>query len=470
MPPKRVPLHVRTTQDATDLPSSPSTEESPLWGSARHEHVVVDLELREIMPNRHQPRTNPADANLDELAVSIRTHGVIQPIIVRSIPLTKYDGTGRRYELIAGERRWRASALAGRETIPALIRAEDADHRTMRELALIENIQRQDLHPLDEATAFGQLKEDLGYSYSDIAAQIGKSKSYVTNRMRLLQLDDDLRALVAARPDTIKHVYELARIPDPALRADLVAAVRDDDLSRAATSARVDALLGGGFSAKSVSQDTERDILHNLLPSESVSQDTERDTLHNLLTPESVSQDTERDVLHNLLTPESVSQDTERDTLHNLLPSESVSQDTERDALHNLLTPESVSQDTERDVLHNLLTPESVSQDTERDVLHNLLTPESVSQDTERDALHNVIALEILDRQLSKDFHTIEQILHRWEAYSAHDHGNSRAALVHIIATLNTHLKRISHVILSEPDRSVPHPLEESTNPPSAVE
>ena len=432
MPPKRVSLHTRTTQDATDLPSSSSTEESPLWGSARREHVVVDLELREIMPNRHQPRTNPAEANLDELAESIRTHGVIQPVIVRSIPLTKYDGTGRHYELIAGERRWRASALAGRETIPALIRAEDADPRTMRELALIENIQRQDLHPLDEAMAFAQLKEDLGYSYRDIATQIGKSKSYVTNRMRLLHLDDDLRALVAARPDTIKHVYELARIPDAALRAALVAAVRDDDLSRTATSAHVDALLGGGF-----------------FP-ESVSQDTDCDTLHTLLAPESVSQDTERDARHTLLTPESVSQDTDCDTRH------------------TLLAPESVSQDTDCDTLHTLLAPESVSQDTDCDTLHTLLAPESVSQDTERDTLHNVIAPKILDRRLSRDIHTIEQILHRWEAYTAPDHGNSRAALVQIIATLNTHLNRIAHVILSEPDRSAPHPLGESVPPYTA--
>jgi ParB family chromosome partitioning protein len=214
------------------------------------------------MPNQRQPRANPAEANLDDLAESIRTHGVIQPVIVRPIPLTKYEGAGRRYELIAGERRWRASALAGRTTVPALIRVEESDHRTMLELALIENIQRQDLHPLDEATAFGQLKEDLDYSYSEIANRIGKSKAYVTNRMRLLQLDDDLRALVAVRPDTIKHVYELARIPDPVLRAPLVAAVRDEELSRAATSARVDAILGGGVTPESVSQDTERDVLH----------------------------------------------------------------------------------------------------------------------------------------------------------------------------------------------------------------
>jgi ParB family transcriptional regulator, chromosome partitioning protein len=289
MPPKRVSLRDRTTQDASAspppsslTPSSPSpTVESPLWGAERGEQSVVELELREIMPNRRQPRANPAEANLDELAESIRTHGVIQPVIVRPIPLTKYEGAGRRYELIAGERRWRASTLAGQTTIPALIRVEETDHRGMLELALIENVQRQDLHPLDEAAAFGQLSGELGYSYSEIAARIGKSKAYVTNRMRLLQLDDDLRALVAARPDTIKHVYELARISDPDLRAPLVAAVRDEDLSRAATSARVDVVLGIGRELSAVSQETDGDKTHEVVSSqESVSQETERDRFH----------------------------------------------------------------------------------------------------------------------------------------------------------------------------------------------
>ena len=127
-----------------------------------------------------------------------------------------------------------------------------------------------------------------------------------------------------------------------------------------------------------------------------------------------------------------------------------------------------MSQDTDCDTLHTLLAPESVSQDTDCDTLHTLLAPESVSQDTERDTLHNVIAPKILDRRLSRDIHTIEQILHRWEAYTAPDHGNSRAALVQIIATLNTHLNRIAHVILSEPDRSAPHPLGESVPPYTA--
>ena len=288
MPPKRASLRERTAQDAAAaMPPSTSLvppAENPLWGAERSEQAVVELALREIMPNRRQPRSNPADADLDELAESIRVYGVIQPIIVRPISLTKYEGAGRHYELIAGERRWRASALAGRSVIPALIRQEPADHRAMLELALIENVQRQDLHPLDEAAAFAQLHSELGYSYSEIATQLGKSKAYVTNRMRLLQLDADLRELVAARPDTIKHVYELARLADPVLRAPLIAAVRDDDLSRAATKAQVDALLRGPVPPESVSQETDRAGFHKLEHSqESVSQETDRAALHTAL-------------------------------------------------------------------------------------------------------------------------------------------------------------------------------------------
>jgi ParB-like chromosome segregation protein Spo0J len=113
----------------------------------------------------------------------------------------------------------------------------------MLELAITENLQREDLHPLDEAMAFGRMQTELGYSYAQIAERLGKSKGYVQNRMRLLQLEEDLQQLVAERPDTLAHVYEIARVPDPQDRSALIAAVRDDVLSRAATRARVQALL-----------------------------------------------------------------------------------------------------------------------------------------------------------------------------------------------------------------------------------
>jgi ParB family chromosome partitioning protein len=236
---RRASLSDRSITPAT---LSRSTDDLVL-GKERKRREVEEIPLREILPNRLQPRTQSSAEGLHELAESIRQHGVLEPIIVRQIPLTEYEGTGRRCEIVAGERRWRASALAGRETIPAIVVTDAADNRTMLELAIIENLQREDLHPLDEAMAFGRMQSELGYSYAQIAERLGKSKGYVQNRMRLLQLDEDLQLLVAERPDTLKHVIEIAKIRDSTARAELIAAVRDDALSFAATQARVQALI-----------------------------------------------------------------------------------------------------------------------------------------------------------------------------------------------------------------------------------
>jgi ParB family chromosome partitioning protein len=213
-------------------------------GDEHKRREVVALQVRAIMPNRFQPRTQPDEEGLQELASSIKQHGVLEPIIVRPIPLKLHEGTGRQYELIAGERRWRACSLAGMTTIPALILEDTTSDQMMLELAITENLQREDLHPLDEALAFGRMQSELGYSYAQIAERLGKSKGYVQNRLRLLNLDEELQQLVRARPDTLGHVYELARVPDQAARAELIAAVRDDALTRAETRTRVQALLG----------------------------------------------------------------------------------------------------------------------------------------------------------------------------------------------------------------------------------
>jgi ParB family transcriptional regulator, chromosome partitioning protein len=217
--------------------------DSVLLGKERARQEILEIALREIMPNRLQPRTQPSPEGLEELAESIRQHGILEPIIVREIALTEYEGAGRRYEIVAGERRWRAAALAGRSALPAIVLEGTTDDRTMLELAITENLQRENLHPLDEAMAFGRMQSELGYSYAQIAERLGKSKGYVQNRLRLLQLDEDLQRLVAERPDTLAHVYEISRVPDPTARAELIAAVRDNDLSRAATRTRVQALL-----------------------------------------------------------------------------------------------------------------------------------------------------------------------------------------------------------------------------------
>ena len=247
MSPKRVSLADRAAQDSTQSPSVADAPVAPsmasaLWSEEIARREVVALDVTQIMPNRRQPRTIFDQVALEELAASIREHGVIQPVIVRPIPLTKWEGHARRYELIAGERRWRASILAEQTMIPALIREDATDHGKMIELALIENLQRADLHPLEEAWAFGVMRDELGYSYRKIAERVGRSKGYVENRLKLLDLDDDLQQLVHDRPDTLMHVVELAKVPDLTARATLIAAVREG-LSYPETQARVRALI-----------------------------------------------------------------------------------------------------------------------------------------------------------------------------------------------------------------------------------
>ena len=245
MPPKRASLNDRTIS----MTPMPRATDDLVMGAVRRCQEVRDLDLREIMPNRLQPRTRPSAEGLAELADSIRAHGVISPILVRSIPLTPYEGAGCRYELVAGERRWRASRIAGRTAIPALLVEDAPDDRAMLELAITENLQREDLHPIDEALALGRMHQLLGYSFAQIAERLGKSKGYVQNRLRLLQLAEDLQQLVAERPDTLGHVYEIGRLADGPARAALIAAVRDDRVSRAETRARVEALLSPPLAA-----------------------------------------------------------------------------------------------------------------------------------------------------------------------------------------------------------------------------
>jgi ParB family transcriptional regulator, chromosome partitioning protein len=254
MPPKRVSIADRTAQEAmkgTPPPEAATASEAvatpsarlALWREESARQEVVALDVTQLMPNRHQPRTIFDEELLEELAASIREHGVLQPIVVRPIPLTKWEEHARRFELIVGERRWRASIRAGQSTVPALIRNDADDLHTLIELALIENLQRADLHPLEEARAFNVMREELGYSYRKIAERVGRSKGYVENRLKLLDLSSDLQELVRTRPDTLMHVGELAKIQDPSVRAALITAVRDDALAYTETQTRVRALL-----------------------------------------------------------------------------------------------------------------------------------------------------------------------------------------------------------------------------------
>jgi ParB family chromosome partitioning protein len=169
----------------------------------------------EIEPHPDQPRRHFAEAALDELAASIAQRGVIQPVIVRPL------GPGR-YQLVAGERRWRAAQRARLHEIPALVRQlGDAD---VSALALIENLQREDLNPVEEAAAYQKLSENEGLSQADIARMVDKSRSHVANLMRLLALPAEVQALLQEGQLQMGHARALISVPDPAaLARDVVA-------------------------------------------------------------------------------------------------------------------------------------------------------------------------------------------------------------------------------------------------------
>ena len=175
-----------------------------------------------IEPNPDQPRMVFDPDALHELAASIREHGVLQPILVRPLG-------SNRYQLVAGERRWRASREAGLETVPALV--EDLDDEAALEIAIIENLQREDLSPLEEATMYDRMIHDHGYSIRKLADKLGKDKGYVENRLRLADAPEEIRDLVSVRKDTLSHAYELLKVTDEKKRRRLAAKVASGELS-----------------------------------------------------------------------------------------------------------------------------------------------------------------------------------------------------------------------------------------------
>lgn len=200
-----------------------------------------ELSLDVIEPGRYQPRSAMDPDRLQELADSIRVQGLVQPVVVR--PLAQPG----RFELIAGERRWRASRMAGLNTIPALVR-EIADEATLA-LALIENIQREDLNPLEEAGAIRRLIDEFELTHEQAARSVGRSRAAVTNLLRLLELAPEVRELVDRRELDMGHARALLTLE----RADQIRAARevvDKDLSVRQTEALVRRMREGQPEAK----------------------------------------------------------------------------------------------------------------------------------------------------------------------------------------------------------------------------
>ncbi|MSR70961.1 ParB/RepB/Spo0J family partition protein, partial [Candidatus Kaiserbacteria bacterium] len=179
-----------------------------------YNNAIFWVEVDKIKPNPFQPRKEFDEAKLADLARSIRQYGVIQPLTVSRKEVEKSDGgLATEYELIAGERRLRAAKIAGVASVPVLIRAEH-DDKTKLELAIIENLQREDLNPIDRAKAFDQMVRQFGYKHIEVAEKVGKSREYVSNSLRLLGLPQEMQDALSEGKITEGHSRPLLMLSD----------------------------------------------------------------------------------------------------------------------------------------------------------------------------------------------------------------------------------------------------------------
>jgi ParB family chromosome partitioning protein len=197
----------------------------PAESPGQHGSALREVPINSIRPNARQPRTYFDEEAMAALAASIRELGVLQPVLVKEIP-----GEPNSYELIAGERRWRAARRAGLQTIPVLAQAYADDAQSL-EQALVENLHREDLNPLEEAAAYQQLIDDFSFTHEQVAKRVGKSRAAITNTLRLLQLPAGVQRALADATISAGHARALLGTPDRALQEALTARVVSEGLS-----------------------------------------------------------------------------------------------------------------------------------------------------------------------------------------------------------------------------------------------
>jgi ParB family chromosome partitioning protein len=200
---------------------------------------VLELEIDRLTPNDYQPRLNIDDARLEQLAASIRANGVIQPIVVRKV--------GDGYRIIAGERRWRAARLAGLTRVPVVVKevSGDATEQRVLQMALVENIQRDDLNPIDEAKAYRRLADEFTLTQDAIASAVGKDRATVANTLRLLKLPGDVQELVASGELSMGHARALLALAGEQSQRQVAREVKARGLSVRETEALVKRELEG---------------------------------------------------------------------------------------------------------------------------------------------------------------------------------------------------------------------------------
>lgn len=206
---------------------------------------VTEIDIDEIRSNPYQPRKTFDSETLNELAKSIEQYGVVQPIIVKK--------SIKGYELVAGERRTKAAKIAGLKKIPAIIK--DFDDQEMMEIALIENIQREDLNPIDEASSISNIIKLKGYTQEEFASKFGKSRTYVTNLLGLLKLPDDVKRLVEKKAISMSHARVLSKMDDEEKVNELAKKIVTEDMSvrdleRLSQDVKSDVIVKGTSSSK----------------------------------------------------------------------------------------------------------------------------------------------------------------------------------------------------------------------------
>ena len=206
--------------------------------------AVYEAPIDSIAPNPEQPRTTFDDDALDELTASVREHGVIQPLLVTQLPAEPGASGGARYQLIAGERRLRAAQAAGLDRVPVTVR--ESVPREQLVLALIENVQRQDLNPLEESRAYKRLVDDYGLTQQQVAERVGRSRVSVTNRLRLLDLSQQAQQALVGGSISEGHARALLALRDPDGQLDALARVQREGLSVRDTERLAQRMADGG--------------------------------------------------------------------------------------------------------------------------------------------------------------------------------------------------------------------------------
>lgn len=197
---------------------------------------LLELDTDLIEPSPSQPRTHFDESRLEELAQSIKTNGIVQPLLVRR--------HGARYQLVAGERRWRAAQRAGLQRVPVVIR--DIPDEKMLELALIENIQRQELNAIEEAHAYKGLIETLGLTQETVAQRVGRDRSFITNYLRLLRLPDDVQKLLEKEDLSVGHARALLGVDDTEIQRRVARNIIEQSLSVRETERLIKRIVNGG--------------------------------------------------------------------------------------------------------------------------------------------------------------------------------------------------------------------------------